>query len=266
MLAAPAAGWTVWLAKRTVVGDASVSDNRSCDFALRPISSGHRTPVSAADKPFTSVFVAAHAAYLVHDDRWQWDEQMFRLHGFEPGQIVPTTGVLLAHTHPEDRSCCAALLEAAVADGESFVCQHRVIDALNHEHIVVALGQPERDENASVRAVQVILADVTDAVRQQAREAAASAVRGATATRAVIDEAKGALMAEYGLTGDQAFEVLRTLSNNFNVKVVVLAEAILELFAANVTPWTTTSVQMNLARLLFRRHQKQHSTDRAVKR
>ena len=52
-------------------------------------------------------------------------------------------------------------------------------------------------------------------------------------TRAVIEQAKGLLMANYGITADEAFERLRRLSMDRNVKVRALSA---QLVAAAAQP------------------------------
>lgn len=50
-----------------------------------------------------------------------------------------------------------------------------------------------------------------------------SALQGRLATLPVIEQAKGALMMTYGLTADAAFAVLRSHSQNRNIKIRDLA-------------------------------------------
>src|ERR1700759_2878039 len=41
--------------------------------------------------------------FYFEDQRWEWSEQVQRMHGYEPGTVTPTTELVLAHKHPEDR-------------------------------------------------------------------------------------------------------------------------------------------------------------------
>ena len=53
-------------------------------------------------------FRSPHAAVVgryscrPHTDEWRWSDAMFRIHGFEPGEVVPTTELVMRHIHPED--------------------------------------------------------------------------------------------------------------------------------------------------------------------
>ena len=53
--------------------------------------------------------------YDVPTDRWWWSDEVYRMHGFEPGEVVPTTAMILAHKHPEDRARYATALSRAHA-------------------------------------------------------------------------------------------------------------------------------------------------------
>ncbi len=178
---------------------------------------------------------AAGYVYRVCEDRWEWSDDMFRLHGFEPGEVVPTTELLLRHKHPDDVASVRSVFCAALGEGRAFVCRHRLIDAHRHEHTVLAFGFPEHDPAGEVRTVWGTVADVTGHLARDTREATAVAVDGATATRGVIDQAKGCLMARYGLGADEAFTVLREVSNHTNRKVHDLAGTLLELLSAEPT-------------------------------
>jgi diguanylate cyclase (GGDEF)-like protein/PAS domain S-box-containing protein len=56
-----------------------------------------------------------------------WSEQMFRLLGYEPGQIEPSVEAYLGTIHPEDRPRMMEVIEAGVAAGRHFSVRNRVI-------------------------------------------------------------------------------------------------------------------------------------------
>jgi hypothetical protein len=41
--------------------------------------------------------------FYFDDQRWEWSEQVQRMHGYEPGTVTPTTELVLEHKHPNDR-------------------------------------------------------------------------------------------------------------------------------------------------------------------
>jgi hypothetical protein len=38
--------------------------------------------------------------FYFDDERWEWSEQVQRLHGYEPGTVMPTTELVLSHKSP----------------------------------------------------------------------------------------------------------------------------------------------------------------------
>jgi ANTAR domain/PAS fold len=171
----------------------------------------------------------ASFTYRVSEGRWDWSDEMFGLHGFARGEVVPTAELLLAHSHPADRESAAALLSAVpTTSGEPIVCRYRIIDAAQKQRTVVVFANPIPDAHGRLSAIEGVFAEVTKQVRDQVQEAAQVAIEGATASRSVIDEAKGVLMGRYGLGADEAFDVLRVLSSHTNCKVRTLATRLIE--------------------------------------
>ncbi len=68
-------------------------------------------------------------------DELVWSENLFRLVGYEPGEIIPSTAHLLEHVHPEDVTGVQRELDAARRGGGLPPMQFRVIlegGALRH--------------------------------------------------------------------------------------------------------------------------------------
>ena len=78
--------------------------------------------------------------FFVEDQRWEWSDAVARMHGYEPGTVVPTTELLLEHKHPDDRPKVAAALERVLA-GKPFSSRHRIIDTAGHTHWVIVVGE-----------------------------------------------------------------------------------------------------------------------------
>jgi AmiR/NasT family two-component response regulator len=76
---------------------------------------------------------------------------------------------------------------------------------------------------ASQASVAISNAQVYDAAIRLAEQ-----LKKAVESREVIGEAKGILMAQEGVTDDEAFEMLKKLSQNQNVKLRDIAEKIVE--------------------------------------
>ena len=157
--------------------------------------------------------------YQVDADTWTWSSGMYAIHGFEPGEIVPTTQVFLAHKHPDDRVRSEQMMEAVLTDGEPFCCRHRLIDAQQNQHVVVSIGSGSLNDAGQVTEVNGYLIDITNAAGWQTQDEVRLAVAETVAHRAVIEQAKGALMLANAMSADDAFAVLQWHSSHANVKL-----------------------------------------------
>lgn len=83
--------------------------------------------------------------YHPASERWWWSEQTYRLHGFEPGEIAPSTRLILAHKDRADGDHFAQLLERAVAAGQGFHCGHAITSVHGHRRELAVVGRPVRD-------------------------------------------------------------------------------------------------------------------------
>lgn len=168
--------------------------------------------------------------YTIATKGWWWSDETFQIHGFEPGEVVPTTTLLLAHKHPDDRARISRVLTSAAVTGDPFSSVHRIMDARGAERTLTVIGRGRRD--ARTRKVSELVGyfvDVTAAVRARASEAASASIRASAATRAPIEQAKGIIAFSLGIETEDAFERLRTTSNVTNVAVRDVAGQIVEM-------------------------------------
>jgi hypothetical protein len=175
------------------------------------------------------------------DQRWEWSEQVQRMHGYEPGSITPTTELVLSHKHPEDRGHVAATIDQIVHTHQAFSTRHRIVDTRGKVHHVVVVGDRISDDDGEVIGTHGFYIEVS-APYEQARDDAMSAkVAEISENRAGIEQAKGMLMLIYGISGTAAFELLKWLSQEANVKLRPLAEQIAQDFRNAGLPLNTQS-------------------------
>lgn len=168
-------------------------------------------------------------SYDTSTGKWDWDDDVFLIHGLVPGAVTPTTELVLASKHPDDRERVRALLDRVARTGEPFSISYRLICADGVERRVVLVGEGgdrDDDEPATIEGYYI---DLTHDFEEESEEYAQQAVAASAESRAVIEQAKGALMLAYGLDSDQAFAMLRWWSRNRNVKVRELAERVVTL-------------------------------------
>jgi fructose-specific component phosphotransferase system IIB-like protein len=160
------------------------------------------------------------------DERWEWSEQVQRLHGYEPGTVVPTTHLVLSHKHPDDYVEVAATLDEIRRTHRTFSTRHRIIDTKQMVHDVIVIGDRLYDDNGDVIGTHGFYVDVTETGRGR-DELVSAAVAEIAENRAAIEQAKGMLMLVYRTSGESAFELLKWRSQETNVKLRVLADQIL---------------------------------------
>ncbi len=160
-------------------------------------------------------------------DRWWWSEESYRIHGFAPHEVVPTTELVLAHKHPEDWERVRATIATAVATGEPFSSAHRIMDGHGCERTLVVVGEGRRDPvTGAVVEVAGYIVDVTVEIGRRAGALADESVRAAAASRGPIEQAKGVLGFALGTDPEEAFAVLRRASNETNVPLREVARRV----------------------------------------
>ncbi|KHO22387.1 PAS and ANTAR domain-containing protein [Mycolicibacterium setense] len=179
--------------------------------------------------------------FLLDGQRWEWSDAVARMHGYEPGTVQPTTELLLKHKHPEDREQVAAVLDL-VLQGQPFSSRHRIIDTAGHTHLVIVVGDLLRDDQGTVTGTSGFYIDVTEAQQSDITEM----ISDIAASRALIEQAKGVLMAAYGLSAQRAFEILVWRSQETNTKLREFAAQFLEAISGKVPPTGLTYVDQAL--------------------
>lgn len=186
--------------------------------------------------------------YDVALEAWQWDEEVFHIHGYAPGSIEPTTKLFVESKHPEDRDRVEAMLRQVRETGEPFSVFCRLIGADGTERRVVLLGEGVR-EGDQVRAIEGYYLDLTPDFEAEGEDTAHAAVEASAESRAVIEQAKGMLMLAYGLDADASFAMLRWWSRNHNMKVREIAERLVEV--AGESEGAGTDVRVATDALLY---------------
>jgi PAS domain S-box-containing protein len=163
--------------------------------------------------------------FYFEDQRWEWSEQVQRIHGYQPGTVTPTTEVVLSHKHPDDRHHVAATIDDIVRTHKAFSTRHRIIDTDGKVRHVVVVGDQLRNDDGSVTGTHGFYVDITPSERAS-ENIITERVTEITENRAGIEQAKGMLMLVYGIDDRAAFDLLKWLSQENNIKLRLLAEQI----------------------------------------
>jgi hypothetical protein len=174
--------------------------------------------------------------------RWEWSDEVARMHGYEPGAVRPTTELLLSHKHPDDRRMVQDLLDHALHTGDSFSSRHRFIDTRGVEHDVLVVADRMYDDRGAVIGSSGYYVDLTASLDEVRQEVLDEQLPGLFESRAVIEQAKGALMVIYRISAEQAFGVLQWRSQETNTKLRSLAaQLVTEIGELPAAPSSTQS-------------------------
>jgi hypothetical protein len=169
--------------------------------------------------PVTNTGLAGWFNYTHATDSLVWAEAVYAIHGFAPGDVLPSVDLVLSHKHPEDRPLAERAIREVCATGRPFSLWHRVVDASGKLREVLSVGAGIVDDQGLVVGVSGYMADLTEAMRRSAAREVEQAIDGVAQSRAVIEQVKGALMLTYSLDAEAAFVLLRRYSQLVNVKV-----------------------------------------------
>jgi hypothetical protein len=183
--------------------------SKGLDQAIEALSSGTPPPVGR---------------YRFDGATWAWTDEMFAMHGFVPGEVVPSGELMLSHVDPDEVPGARLAFKKALLGGTPYASYHHLLDARRRRRTVLVTGWGRLDDRGEVVELAGTMVDLTDVVRSDAQVEVEAAIVGVTAHRATIEQAKGMLMLAFGLAPDAAFAVLRAHSQNSNIKVHDLAE------------------------------------------
>lgn len=177
--------------------------------------------------------------------RWEWSDEVARMHGYEPGQVEPTTLLLLSHKHPDDRAHVQELLDYALQSEGSFSSRHRFIDTVGTVHDAIVVADRMLDASGAVLGTEGYYIDLTESFDETRQEVLDEALPDLFENRAAIEQAKGVLMYVYRVSAEQAFRVLQWRSQESNVKLRALAQQLLADVAALEAPAATVQSQFD---------------------
>ncbi|PPJ24706.1 antitermination regulator [Nocardia nova] len=157
------------------------------------------------------------------DQRWEWSDEAAQMYGYPSADTEPTTDLLISHKHPDDHAELAASIAASVKTGEPICGQHRIVDAGGETREIIVVGEQLTDDDGAVIGAGGYFVDVTETIAEERNDALSEVLPEVIESRAVIEQAKGALTLAYGISPEQAFRVLSWRSQETNTKLRELA-------------------------------------------
>jgi ANTAR domain/PAS fold len=162
---------------------------------------------------------------------WWWSPAMYEVLGLPPEDTVPGTQALLQCLHREDRARALAALTRSCTTGQPFALVTRVLPRDAAQRLVTIFGEPCRDPDGQLSAVEGGCVDVTAGALADedvvgALQVELSQMRTAMASRATIEQAKGILMLLTCCSDQVAFDLLAHMSSHTHRKVREVAAAL----------------------------------------
>lgn len=104
----------------------------------------------------------------VHADKAVWSDELYRIHGLDPGKSRVTSKTCIEMVHLDHQERVGRTMERALTILEPFECEYRIIRPSGEMRWVFAYGQPIADADGNLVALQGACQDITD--RKQAEE------------------------------------------------------------------------------------------------
>jgi PAS domain S-box-containing protein len=153
----------------------------------------------------------AEAQAIAHLGSWDWDirsdtvtwsDELYRIHGLEPGATTLTFETFFEQIHPDDRTLVRTAIDTALRDRAPFSLRHRIRLADGSVRILNARGQVDTGADGTPVRLFGTAQDITeqrraeDRARELIREQAARAEAEAVAGRLRESEARFRAMAD----------------------------------------------------------------------
>lgn len=161
------------------------------------------------------------------DGVFHWSDEVYRIHGYERGEVVPSLDLGLSHIEPVDRDAVKAFWAHVSAKGGPSSAYASIRDAKGRVRKALLSADLILDGTEPV-GVWGLVVDLTQSIHADRHQLANEAVAASLLNRAVIEQAKGILKGRAGLNATDAFQQISMHSQRTNRKVVVVAQEIID--------------------------------------
>lgn len=155
----------------------------------------------------------------------EWSPEVYDIYGFIPGEVVPTVDLFLAHEHPDDRPAAMALIARLTQVPGPFTLYHRIFDVRSKTRQVLTVGEADAGNRSGLKVFGYHM-DLTEFLRRETNRIAREGIAAFKEHAALIEQAKGILMATQGISAEEAFTILSRRSQEQNRKVRDIAAGI----------------------------------------
>jgi PAS domain S-box-containing protein len=116
------------------------------------------------------------AQHIAHIGNWEWDittgrlqwsEELYRIYGYEPGEIMPDHGFLVETMHPKSRDAFLGAVDAALKAGRPFEMDYTFFRRDGSQAIIQTIGQVIYDHNGAPVRMVGTAQDITERKRAE---------------------------------------------------------------------------------------------------
>ncbi|MFC5345262.1 GAF domain-containing sensor histidine kinase [Brevundimonas staleyi] len=123
-----------------------------------------------------------HFSVDVASGKVTWSDEVFRIHGFSPGQVDPSTYSMEGAYNEDDAAVVRGFIDRAMTTGQGYDAHLRLTRRDGQERVTRTKARCERDSKGNVTALFGVFQDITEAVRDkealiEARDAAEAAAQ-----------------------------------------------------------------------------------------
>lgn len=186
-------------------------------------------PLSGAVSSIKS-FVDCPTGTVEHyfaDNTYIWSDELYRIHGYERGDVVPTLELGLSHIHPASRESARAFWTRVTTVGGPSSVYTSLVDLQGNTRKLLISADMILNGTEPI-GVWALVVDLTRSIHADTHQLANESVAASAASRAVIEQAKGILMGQAGFSATEAFEQIRSYSQHVNRKAVVISQEIID--------------------------------------
>lgn len=105
--------------------------------------------------------------YLVQSGELDWSDELYRIYGLDPNEIVVSLDDGLNRIHPDDQTRANAAFDRALQEGQPYEIDYRIIRPDGQERVVQGIGRVERNEAGEIIAVYGTGQDITERKRAE---------------------------------------------------------------------------------------------------
>lgn len=98
-----------------------------------------------------------------------WSDEVYRIVGYEPGEVVPSHELFIEHVHRDDRARVREAIVQAVAEKRHYQLEHRILRADGEERIVQEYAEITLDSHGQSLRMFGTIQDITELRRAEAQ-------------------------------------------------------------------------------------------------